>query len=142
MSTAPMTPARIHVAPPANAAEWEHARRLTGEHIAWLAETVGLVGGEPSGTAGVHLMDPETAELRRVWITPAARGNRLAPVMLQSAIDTARSLGARRMWLETASGHMDKAISIYRRAGFEPIPHYTSLPEALPGVVSLGLALR
>jgi GNAT superfamily N-acetyltransferase len=103
---------------------------------------LGYVAGAPAGITGVHLMDGDTAELRRVWITPAARGNRLAPAMLQAGIETARSLGATRLWLETVSGHMDKAIAIYTKAGFRPIPHYSSLHETLANTVSLGLDLQ
>lgn len=103
---------------------------------------LGYVEDVPSGTTGVHLIDAQTAELRRVWITPSARGCGLAPLLLQAAARTARDLGARRLWLETASGHMDKAIALYTRAGFRPIPAYSSLPEAMPGILSLGLDLE
>lgn len=102
---------------------------------------IACVDGVPCGTTGVRLMDPETAELRRVWVTPAARGNAIAPALLRTGIETARSLGARRVWLETAAGHMDKAIRMYRRAGFRDIPSYSSLPDALPNVLTLGLEL-
>jgi GNAT superfamily N-acetyltransferase len=103
---------------------------------------LGYVDDVPSGISGVHRMDRDTAELRRVWITPATRGNRLAPALLAAGIETARELGARSLWLETVGGHMDKAIGIYTRAGFRPIPHYSDLHESLPNVVSLGLDLR
>jgi GNAT superfamily N-acetyltransferase len=103
---------------------------------------VGSVNGVASGITGVYMMEPDTAELRRVWVTPAARGHGLAPAMLQAAIDTAKDLGARRIWLETARGHMDTAIAMYTRAGFREIPDYSSLREAVPSLVCLGLELR
>ena len=103
---------------------------------------LGYLNGVASGIMGVHMMDGGTAELRRVWVTPPARGHGLAPVMLQAAIDAAKDLGARRIWLETASGYMDAAIAMYKRAGFREIPDYTDLREAVPTLVVLGLDLR
>lgn len=102
---------------------------------------VGYVEGAAAGTSGVHLMSPETAELRRVWVTPGARGAGLASALLETAIGTARQLGARRLWLETAAGYMDTAIAMYRRAGFRDIPPYSSLPQTIPNILTLGLEL-
>ena len=102
---------------------------------------LGYVNGAASGTTGVYMMDASTAELRRVWVTPAARGNGLAPVMLHAAIEVARDLGAKRVWLETSVGHMDTAITMYTRAGFRPIEDYSTLRDVLPSVLSLGLDL-
>lgn len=103
---------------------------------------VGYLGDEAVGTTGVHLMAPGVAELRRVWVTPTARGNRVAAELLASGIAGAKALGAERVWLESRRGPMDTAIGMYRRAGFEPIPPYTSLSENFPGWLSLGLVLR
>jgi GNAT superfamily N-acetyltransferase len=102
---------------------------------------IGYLDGIASGIIGVHMMHKDTAELRRVWVTPLARGHGLAPVLLQVAIDAAKELGASRIWLETASGYMDTAIAMYTRAGFRPIPDYSSLRRAVPTLVSLGLDL-
>ena len=102
---------------------------------------LGSLGGRPAGTTGVRRLDAETAELRRVWVTPVARGNALAPALVQAGIDAARGMGARRLWLETARGSMDKAISIYTAFGFREIPAYSSLPENFPQVITLGLEL-
>lgn len=102
---------------------------------------LGYVDGVARGSAGVHLMSKETAELRRVWVSPEWRGYGLASELLQTALTVARDLGAREIWLETVSGHMDTAIGMYLRAGFRPVPHYTSLSQSLPNVLSLGRAL-
>ena len=102
---------------------------------------LGYVNGIAAGTSGVHMMDAETAELRRVWVTPSARGAGIAPLMLESALQAARELGARRVWLETAADHMQKAITMYTRAGFRPISDYSDLRSAVPSAISLGLDL-
>jgi GNAT superfamily N-acetyltransferase len=102
---------------------------------------LGFLDGVARGTTGVHMMDADTAELRRVWVTPSARGNSLAPALLHAGIECARSMGAKRIWLETARGHMDKAIAMYTRAGFREIAPYSDLPKVLPSVITLGLEL-
>jgi GNAT superfamily N-acetyltransferase len=102
---------------------------------------LGLVDGWPQGTTGVHLMSPRTAELRRVWVAPGARGCGLASLLLHAGIETARDLGATSLCLETVRGHMDTAIGMYARAGFRPIRPYSSLGATLPNALSLGLAL-
>src|SRR6187401_1104129 len=102
---------------------------------------IGYVGEAACGTTGVHRIDDGTAELRRVWVTPGARGNALAPQLVAAGIEAAGAMGAHRVWLETASDVMEKAIGIYASFGFRPIPHYTSLPETVPNILSLGLDL-
>jgi GNAT superfamily N-acetyltransferase len=165
------TPTDIRVAPATTPSDWCAGRILVGQLVTWLGTLgldvrrqqhdsnaeldaleefyrapngrllLGFVDERACGTTGVHLLSPDTAELRRVWVTPDARGHGLASRLLQAGIEAARSLGARSMWLETVDGHMDTAIGMYRRAGFQPIRPYTSLGESLPNAVSLGLVL-
>jgi ribosomal protein S18 acetylase RimI-like enzyme len=102
---------------------------------------LGYVDDTACGTTGVAMLGPETAELRRVWVSPRWRGHGLASRLLQGGIEAARQLGARSLVLETAAGHMDPAIGMYRRAGFRPVSPYSSLPETAPGILTLGLSL-
>ncbi len=98
---------------------------------------LGRLEGRPAGTTGIRLLDSETAEIKRVWVTPTARGNGLAPRMLERALDAARLLGARRVRLETEPNAMATAVAMYSRAGFKPIPHYTNLVEYVPTLLSM-----
>lgn len=102
---------------------------------------VGYLHGQPAGTAGIHLLDDETAELKRVWVTPSARGHGVAPRVLETAISAARALGARQLWLETEPTVMATAHRMYLAHGFQEIPHYTNLGDAIPGLVALGRRL-
>ncbi len=99
---------------------------------------VGYLHGQPAGTAGIHLMDDDTAELKRVWVTPSARGHGIAPRMLETAISAARTLGARQLWLETEPTVMATAHRMYLAHGFREIPHFTDLGDTIPGLVALG----
>lgn len=159
----------VRVAPAWRPEEWEAARTLTRELVAWMADTlcvdvdeaqesaaeefaempafysfpsglflIGYLHGQPAGTAGIHLIDDETAELKRVWVTPSSRGHGIAPRMLETAISAARTLGARQLWLETEPTVMATAHQMYVAHGFREIPHYTDLGDAIPGLVALG----
>ncbi|MEU6554917.1 GNAT family N-acetyltransferase [Streptomyces sp. NPDC046915] len=79
--------------------------------------------GEPAGSAGVRLLDPATAELTRVFLYEAMRGKGGAALLVAAAEDTARSLGAERMILDTRTDLVE-ARALYARLGYaETEPH-------------------
>jgi putative acetyltransferase len=92
-------------------------------------------GMEIVGSAGVHLLDGETAELKRVYVRSSARGERLGRRLVDAAIREARRLGARRLVLETSPGVMPRAYRIYLERGFRPTERYSELE--VPGVVAM-----
>jgi GNAT superfamily N-acetyltransferase len=102
---------------------------------------LGFVDGQPCGTTGVHVMSPDTAELRRVWVSTEARGNGLASRLLRAGVQTASNMGAEVVVLETVTGPMDTAIGMDTRAGFCPILPYSRLGATLSNALSLGLRL-
>ncbi|MFH8803431.1 GNAT family N-acetyltransferase [Streptomyces sp. NPDC017936] len=73
--------------------------------------------GEPAGSAGVRLLDPATAELKRVFLLPRVRGKGGAALLVEAAEETARALGARRMVLDTR-GDLIEARALYARLGY------------------------
>ncbi|MGK5696681.1 GNAT family N-acetyltransferase [Streptomyces sp. URMC 128] len=84
---------------------------------------VARYGGEPAGTAGVRLLDGTTAELKRVFLREAMRGKGGAALLVRAAEDAARTLGARRMILDTR-GDLVEARALYARLGYEETePH-------------------
>lgn len=97
----------------------------TGEYLA-PPDGVLLVaryGGEPAGTAGVRLTDAATAELKRVFLLPEARGRGGAALLVTAAEDAARALGAERIVLDTR-GDLVEARALYARLGYEEsAPH-------------------
>ncbi len=98
---------------------------------------LGRVGTEVAGTSGIHLLDETTAELKRVWVSPWARGHGLAKLLLDRAVDAARVLGVRRMVLETDPEVMRTAAQMYASSGFRPTPHYSTLHLRAPRVLSM-----
>lgn len=79
--------------------------------------------GEPAGTAGVHLLDDTTAELKRVFVLPAIRGKGGAELLSTAAEHHARTLGAARIVLDTRRDLVE-ARALYARLGYaESPPH-------------------
>jgi GNAT superfamily N-acetyltransferase len=84
---------------------------------------VARYGDEPAGTAGVRLLDADTAELKRVFVREELRGKGGGPVLVRAAEDAARALGAVRMILDTRNDLVE-ARALYGRLGYEETePH-------------------
>ncbi len=73
---------------------------------------------EPVGCAGIRRFDPARAELKRVYVRPAARGHGLGRALTQSAMEIAKSLGYTHMVLDTLDP-MVPAQALYRSLGFK-----------------------
>ncbi|HTM19299.1 MAG TPA: GNAT family N-acetyltransferase [Kofleriaceae bacterium] len=69
----------------------------------------------------VRLNDRTTAEIKRMYTVPAMRGRGLARRLLDELIAQARTLGARRIVLETGE-RQTESLALYRKAGFVEIP--------------------
>ncbi|EMF55727.1 acetyltransferase [Streptomyces bottropensis ATCC 25435] len=106
----------------------ELEREIAADTGEYLAPPGGLLlvaryGGEPAGTAGVRLTDTATAELKRVFLLPQARGRGGAALLVNAAEDAARALGAERIVLDTR-GDLVEARALYARLGYEEsAPH-------------------
>jgi GNAT superfamily N-acetyltransferase len=98
------------------------------------------VDGRPLGTAGVLLGDDRVAELKRMYVAPAARGLGLGSDLLRAAVASARALGARRVWLETSRRFMGRAVELYEAAGFVPGPAHEFADQ--PGAMTMQLVLE
>ncbi|MFJ9866070.1 GNAT family N-acetyltransferase [Streptomyces sp. NPDC101165] len=79
--------------------------------------------GEPAGSAGVRLLDADTAELTRVFVYEGMRGRGGAALLVAAAEEAARALGARQLILDTRSDLVE-ARTLYARLGYaETAPH-------------------
>ncbi|MER7834408.1 GNAT family N-acetyltransferase [Streptomyces sp. NPDC096040] len=79
--------------------------------------------GAPAGSAGVRLLDAATAELTRVFVHEGLRGRGGAALLVAAAEDTARTLGAGRIVLDTRTDLVE-ARALYARLGYtETEPH-------------------
>ena len=76
-------------------------------------ETVGTVGLVPSHEEG-------TLELVKMSARSDLRGQGIGKALMVAALDMAREMGAKRIWLETNSG-LDAALGLYRKTGFREL---------------------
>src|SRR5262245_10855852 len=69
------------------------------------------------GCGGIYPLDSETAEVRKMYFRPAARGRGWGRSLLHQLIDAARRRGFKKLVLETAS-KLAAADRLYRSVGF------------------------
>jgi GNAT superfamily N-acetyltransferase len=95
------------------------------------AFVVALVAGEPVACGGIRIIEPGTAEVKRMFVDPSRRGNGIAARVLEALEARAGALGATRFVLETGT-RQDAAIALYTRAGYariDPFGEYVATPE-------------
>jgi GNAT superfamily N-acetyltransferase len=87
--------------------------------------------GSPVGCGGWRTAAGGAAEIKRMYVVPAARGQGVAMALLRGIEDSARAAGRTRMILETGT-RQPEAIALYGKAGYRRIPdfgHYRDEPE-------------
>lgn len=99
---------------------------------------VALDGDDPVGCAGWR-RHGDDAELKRMFITPAARGRGVARRLLAEIESSARAAGLRRVILETGD-KQPEAIGLYESAGYVRIEDF-GYYKGEPGVLSYALDL-
>lgn len=99
---------------------------------------VAYLDGEPVGCAGwrSHGDTGEVAELKRMYVSPVARGRGVARAVLAGIEESARKHGRRRLVLECGD-RQPEAIALYQSSGFERIPDFGNYRDE-PGVLSFG----
>ena len=85
--------------------------------------------GRCVGCGAIKLHRNAPAELKRMWIAPAARGIGLGRRLLLELEQHARDLGARMVRLETNRA-LGEAIALYRRSGYVEVDAFNSEPYA------------
>ncbi len=86
--------------------------------------------GVPAGMIAMRPLDDTVCEMKRLYVRPLARGQRLGHALIARVPDAAVQAGFTRMRLDTVAGKMDRAIAIYRELGFYDIDPYYSSPVA------------
>lgn len=101
------------------------------------------IEGKVAGCVALHALPQQgidTCEVKRLFVRPEFRGRKVGKRLMDAVLEAARRIGYRRMLLDTVTGKMDKAITMYREYGFREIPAYRENPQ--PGVVYMELDLR
>ena len=134
-------------------ADLQHVRELFAEYVEWLEinlcfqnyekELAELPGdyAPPTGRLLIAYEDKEVAgcialrnlgdgvcEMKRLYVRPAFRGERLGWKLVELVLEEARTIGYERIRLDTLPGKMDRAIAMYRTLGFKDIDPYYHNP--------------
>lgn len=90
-----------------------------------------LVSEGPTSLAigGVRDLDTAIAEVKSMYVAPAARGRGLGRRLLRRLEEIAGAHGCRAVRLDSAS-HMTAAIALYRGLGYREIAAYNDGPIA------------
>ena len=154
----------VDIAPPRDAADLDSVRALFTEYAGSLgfslgyqgfdAELAGLPGkyaapegalllakvdGVAAGVIALRKLEPGIAEMKRLYVRPAHHGRSIGRKLAEAVLETARTLGYRRLRLDTISGKMDTAVKLYHSMGFAEIAPYYDSP--VPGTTYLELVL-
>ncbi|GAB3428817.1 GNAT family N-acetyltransferase [Flindersiella endophytica] len=84
---------------------------------------VGYLDGTPVACGGWRVSGSGIAEVKRMYVTPAARGRGYARVLLAELERTIADAGLRRVILETGLAQPE-AIGLYTSAGYTPIESF------------------
>jgi putative acetyltransferase len=84
---------------------------------------VARVGGEPVGCAGLKLLEPGIAEVTRMYVKPAHRGNGISRRLLREVEDMAKERGVTTIRLETGD-LQPESIGLYGSSGYHRIPAF------------------
>jgi len=79
-----------------------------------------LVDGVPSGYVSWSPYHADTAKLHKVYLLTSCHGKGFGRMMLDYVSETCRAAGFRRLRLNV-NKHNERAISVYRRNGFETV---------------------
>ena len=93
-----------------------------------------------AGCIGLRpLAEPGVAEMKRLYVRPAYRGQGLGKALVRRTIDAAREIGYRRILFDTWPPRMPEAQEMYHSLGcVETEPYYHN---PVPGVVFMRLDL-
>jgi GNAT superfamily N-acetyltransferase len=105
----------------------EEIASLPGRYTAIL---LGLVDGAAMGVAALRPFDGESAEMKRLYVRPRARGTGLGRRLAGALADEAARQGFKKLLLDTLP-FMKEAQVLYRSLGYREIEkYYASAPAA------------
>lgn len=90
---------------------------------------VATLHSDPVGCGALKFHDRAPAELKRMWVSPTARGLGLGRRLLAELEERAADHGVRTLHLET-NGALTEAVGLYRSAGYRQVDPFNDEPYA------------
>ena len=96
------------------------------------------LNGAPAGCVGIRPFSEGVCEMKRLYVSPEARGHGVGRALALAAIGAAKEIGYKRLMLDTLP-NMRMAVKLYRELGFTETPAY--YPSPVEGTIFLSLDL-
>jgi GNAT superfamily N-acetyltransferase len=90
---------------------------------------IAMDGDHPVGAVALMPMGEGSIELAKMGVRPAAQGKGAGRLLVAAAVDGARAMGMKRVYIETNSG-LGPALKLYHDAGFRPLAKPIPSPYA------------
>jgi len=84
--------------------------------------------GNPVGTFGLFPLNEKSAEIRKMYLLPEARGKGIGKWMVNFLIEKAKELNFQKLELETASVLLE-AMELYKKFGFKEVKSSNASPR-------------
>ncbi len=108
----------------------EELKNLPGKYAAPSGRLfLGYVSEKVSGCVALRKLDDEICEMKRLFVREAFRGSGLGRMLIEKLVSEARSVGYRKMRLDTLPDKMPKAVELYRFYDFREIAPYYENPH-------------
>ena len=85
--------------------------------------------GSPLGCGALRALDDGSAEVKRMYVVPAARGRGVSRAVLMALEQAARQRGWRTLRLETGP-RQPEAVGLYESAGYRRVPAFGAYVDA------------
>lgn len=86
-----------------------------------------LLARDKLGCVALRPLTATCCEMKRLYVTPEGRGLGIGRALVDAVIQKAIDIGYQEIRLDTLST-MTRAISLYQKAGFCPMPAYYDTP--------------
>ena len=83
--------------------------------------------GKSAGCIALRKLDNERCEMKRLYVRPEYRGEKLGEVLARKIIGDARAIGYKHMMLDTLP-FLESAIRMYKKLGFYETDCYNDSP--------------
>jgi ribosomal protein S18 acetylase RimI-like enzyme len=99
-------------------------------------------GDEYTGCVGLRKIEDGVCEMKRLYIKLEHQGHGLGKKLIELIIKDAKSIGYKKMRLDTIKEKMPNAVDLYEKRGFKKIDAYYGNPDPHTLYMELDLQLN
>lgn len=89
---------------------------------------IAKLDGKPVGAVALKEHTPDTCEMKRLYVLPAAQGTGAGRLLCEALLAEAKNLGYSTMLLDSLR-RLEAAVALYRKLGFAETEPYNFNPE-------------